>query len=90
MFISGKVKFLFPDIDECAIPELAGKCVDNAECCNLPAEYVCKCKPGFEGDGQVECQGEILSGESGLIGDLGGNRISHEIISDFSCLRSEP
>ena len=58
MFISGKVKFLFPDIDECAIPELAGKCVENAECCNLPAEYVCKCKPGFEGDGQVECRGK--------------------------------
>ena len=52
------MQFLFPDIDECAIPELAGKCVDNAECCNLPAEYVCKCKPGFEGDGQVECRGE--------------------------------
>ena len=46
------------DIDECQIPELARKCVDNAECCNLPAEYVCKCKPGFEGDGQVECRGK--------------------------------
>ena len=53
-----RVKFLFSDIDECAIPELAGKCVDNAECCNLPAEYVCKCKQGFEGDGQVECRGK--------------------------------
>ena len=50
--------FIFSDIDECAIPELAGKCVENAECCNLPAEYVCKCRPGFEGDGQVECRGE--------------------------------
>ena len=59
MFLSvRRVKFLFSDIDECAIPELAGKCVDNAECCNLPAEYVCKCKPGFEGDGQVECRGK--------------------------------
>ena len=34
--------------------------MDNAECCNLPAEYVCKCKPGFEGDGQVECRGESM------------------------------
>ena len=33
--------------------------MDNAECCNLPAEYVCKCKQGFEGDGQVECRGEL-------------------------------
>ena len=49
------------DIDECTIPELAAKCVDNAECCNLPAEYVCKCKQGFEGDGQVECRGESSS-----------------------------
>ena len=32
---------------------------NRAECCNLPAEYVCKCKQGFEGDGQVECRGEI-------------------------------
>ena len=54
-----RLQFLFPDIDECAIPELAGKCVDNAECCNLPAEYVCKCRPGFEGDGQLECRGEL-------------------------------
>ena len=45
------------DIDECAVPALAGKCVANAECCNLPAEYICKCKPGFEGDGLVECRG---------------------------------
>ena len=44
------------DIDECAIPELASKCVRNAECCNLPAHYVCKCGKGFEGDGNVECR----------------------------------
>ena len=50
---------LLLDIDECSIPELAGKCVENAECCNLPAEYVCKCKQGFEGDGQVECRGKL-------------------------------
>ena len=80
--------FLFSDIDECAIPELAAKCVENAECCNLPAEYVCKCKPGFEGDGQVECQGEIFSGESGLIGDLGGNRISHDLRPFLSSIRA--
>ena len=52
--------FFVLDIDECQIPELARKCVENAECCNLPAEYVCKCKPGFEGDGQVECRGEWM------------------------------
>ena len=55
-----KQTIFFLDIDECQIPQLAAKCVDNAECCNLPAEYICKCKPGFEGDGQVECLGEWL------------------------------
>ena len=45
------------DIDECKVPELAAKCVENAECCNLPAHYVCKCKAGFEGDGESECTG---------------------------------
>ena len=54
--------FSVADIDECQIPELSRKCVENAECCNLPAEYVCKCKPGFEGDGQVECRGELSAG----------------------------
>ena len=42
------------DIDECQDPVLAGTCVENAECCNLPAHFVCKCKEGFEGDGQKE------------------------------------
>ena len=45
------------DIDECQDPELASLCVDNAECCNLPAHFVCKCKEGFEGDGTKECRG---------------------------------
>ena len=47
------------DIDECQDPVLAGTCVENAECCNLPAHFVCKCKEGFEGDGQKECRGNI-------------------------------
>ena len=50
--------FFCADIDECAVPALAAKCVANAECCNLPAEYICKCKPGFEGDGLAECRGK--------------------------------
>ncbi|KAJ8890121.1 hypothetical protein PR048_009628 [Dryococelus australis] len=43
------------DIDECQDPAVAARCVENAECCNLPAHFVCKCKPGFEGDGEVLC-----------------------------------
>ena len=71
----------FSDIDECTIPELAAKCVENAECCNLPAEYVCKCKPGFEGDGQVECRGEkiCLSSQS-----FGQKAMMHLSAGDFA------
>lgn len=49
---------LFVDIDECEDPAIAARCVENAECCNLPAHFVCKCKPGFEGDGEELCLGE--------------------------------
>ena len=51
-------EIIFTDIDECKVPELAAKCVENAECCNLPAYYACKCNPGFEGDGEIECLGK--------------------------------
>jgi hypothetical protein len=47
-----------PDINECDDPAVAARCVANAECCNLPAHYLCKCKTGFEGDGEVECRGK--------------------------------
>lgn len=53
---------LFPDlsdIDECKDPQIAARCVQNAECCNLPAHFLCKCKDGYEGDGEVLCQGKL-------------------------------
>uniref|UniRef100_A0A1A9ZCQ3 EGF-like domain-containing protein n=1 Tax=Glossina pallidipes TaxID=7398 RepID=A0A1A9ZCQ3_GLOPL len=34
---------------------IAARCVENAECCNLPAHFLCKCKDGYEGDGEVLC-----------------------------------
>ncbi|CAN7942616.1 unnamed protein product, partial [Ixodes pacificus] len=43
------------DINECEIPALAALCVENAECCNLPGHYVCKCKHGFTGNATVAC-----------------------------------
>lgn len=52
--------FFFVDIDECADPAIASRCVANAECCNVPAHFVCKCKPGFEGDGEELCTGKIF------------------------------
>lgn len=45
------------DINECEIPSLAAICVDNAECCNLPGHYVCKCGPGYTGNATVSCTG---------------------------------
>lgn len=45
------------DINECDNPVIAARCVENAECCNLPAHFLCKCKPGFEGDGEESCTG---------------------------------
>jgi len=43
------------------LTQIFSRCVSNAECCNLPAHFVCKCKPGFEGDGEVECRGRLFS-----------------------------
>jgi hypothetical protein len=66
LYISGFLnEYLFSissiDIDECKNPELAAKCVENAECCNLPAHYSCKCKPGFQGDGEKQCLGKPIA-----------------------------
>lgn len=52
------VCILMLDIDECEDPSVAARCVENAECCNLPAHFLCKCLPGFEGDGEEECRGK--------------------------------
>lgn len=45
------------DTNECEIPSLAALCAENAECCNLPGHFVCKCKPGFTGNATVSCTG---------------------------------
>lgn len=47
------------DINECDDPAIAARCVENAECCNLPAHFLCKCKAGFKGDGEVQCLGKF-------------------------------
>lgn len=49
--------FVITDINECDDPVIASRCVENAECCNLPAHFLCKCLPGFEGDGEEKCTG---------------------------------
>lgn len=57
--MSNKFHLTSADIDECADPAIAARCVQNAECCNLPAHFLCKCKPGYEGDGEELCLGEF-------------------------------
>jgi hypothetical protein len=43
------------DVDYCA---QGHECDENAECYNLKTTYMCKCKPGFQGDGS-HCTGEF-------------------------------
>lgn len=59
--IISKFYFNIIDIDECADPSIAARCVANSECCNLPAHFVCKCNPGYEGDGEEHCQGIVVT-----------------------------
>jgi len=51
-----KCIFVPPDIDECANES---RCVDNAQCNNLPGTYNCTCKNGFSGNGSVSCEGKV-------------------------------
>lgn len=50
----------FLDINECEDPAIAARCVANAECCNIPAHFFCRCLPGYQGDGEVECKGKFF------------------------------
>ena len=54
-----KLNIVISDINECEDPAIAARCVEHAECCNLPAHFICKCNRGFEGDGEEECRGII-------------------------------
>ena len=51
-----RFSFFFSDIDECA-NEFENNCNTNALCTNTEGSYVCRCKRGFEGNGQ-ECLGK--------------------------------
>lgn len=58
---SSVTNILFVDINECEDPAVSSRCVANAECCNLPAHFICKCNRGFEGDGEEECRGTCVN-----------------------------
>lgn len=42
-------------MNECEDPALSAYCAENAECCNLPGHFVCKCRPGFTGNATQQC-----------------------------------
>lgn len=74
------------DINECEDPRLAARCVENAECCNLPANFLCKCKPGFKGDGEERCDDidECL-----LPGSCGEDSVCINTPGNFTCVCQE-
>lgn len=76
--------FLFnpADINECDDPALSGRCVENAECCNLPSNFLCKCKPGYIGDGEVRCDDVD---ECAIPGACGDNTVCRNIPGNYSC-----
>lgn len=47
--------FFLIDVNECDDPSLTSYCAENAECCNLPGHFVCKCKSGFTGNATQLC-----------------------------------
>lgn len=87
------------DIDECQEPAIAARCVENAWCCNLPAHFLCKCNPGFEGDGEVQCLGKFRQQnqrrmKTSLVLDIdecahpnacGTNALCHNIPGNYTC-----
>lgn len=70
------------DINECDNPAFAARCVENAECCNLPSNFLCKCKPGYIGDGEVHCEDV---NECVIPGACGDNTVCDNIPGNYTC-----
>jgi len=45
------------DTNECEGTEQL--CAVNATCINVRGSYNCECKPGFQGNGSINCSGEF-------------------------------
>ena len=49
--------FVLPDANECSLR--THFCDSNADCINTVGSYICQCRSGFSGDGQV-CTGNFI------------------------------
>lgn len=47
----------FKDVDECQLGLYS--CHAKAHCVNAPGSYICRCKPGYTGNGKSNCQGKL-------------------------------
>lgn len=72
----------FLDINECEIPSLSALCGENAECCNLPGHFVCKCQPGFTGNATIACTDIDECLEDGFCGQ---NALCINTPGSYSC-----
>lgn len=64
------------------MPAIAARCVENAECCNLPSNFLCKCKSGYIGDGEVHCEDVD---ECTIPGACASNALCHNIPGNYTC-----
>lgn len=74
--------FSFIDINECEIPSLAALCGENAECCNLPGHFVCRCMPGFTGNATESCTDINECLEENI---CGRNAVCENVPGSYSC-----
>jgi len=81
-FVSLLTTIASTDINECDDPAIARRCVENAECCNLPSNFLCKCKSGYIGDGEVHCEDV---NECTIPGACGDNTVCYNTPGNYTC-----
>ena len=57
--VSFKKKLSYLDVDECK--NSLHRCNSHADCTNTAGSYLCRCKPGYFGDGLICKESECLN-----------------------------